>query len=125
MTSLRIALLGSVMALSGGALAADLPAKSAVPVEYGRVCSTYGMGFFYVPGTDSCLRVSGRVRADYIYLEPSNRSQDATGVRARGRLNVDHRTMTDFGLLRTYVRFEIDQNSAVFNGPGTVSTNAK
>src|SRR5689334_15528043 len=107
MAPLRTALLGCAVAVSNGALAADLPARSVAPVEYVRVCSTYGTGFFYVPGTESCLRVSGRVRADYIYLEPFDRSQDSTGFRARGRLNIDHRTMTEFGLLRTYVRFEI------------------
>src|SRR3712207_8161153 len=45
--------------------------------EYVRVCSTYGAGFFYVPGTDSCLRISGRLRADYRYIEPQTRVQDA------------------------------------------------
>src|SRR5215212_2868614 len=118
MALLRIALFGCAVVVGGAALAADLPAKSVAPVEYVRVCSTYGTGFFYVPGTESCLRISGRVRADYIYLEPFDRSQDATGFRARGRLNIDHRTMTEYGLLRTYLRFEIDQNSGVFNGPG-------
>lgn len=43
--------------MTGSAQAADLPAKSATPVEYVRVCSTYGTGFFYVPGTETCLRV--------------------------------------------------------------------
>src|SRR4051794_15581325 len=121
----RIVFFGCAMAVGSGALAADLPAKSVAPVEYVRVCSTYGTGFFYVPGSDSCLRIAGRLRADYIYLEPFNRSQDSIGFRARGRLNLDHRTMTEYGLLRTYIRFEIDQNSGVFDGPGTFSSNPK
>ena len=33
-----------------------------------RVCSTYGAGFFYIPGSDTCLRVSGRVRAEYLQM---------------------------------------------------------
>jgi hypothetical protein len=109
---------------AGAAQAADLPAKGAQPVEYVRVCSTYGAGFFYVPGTDSCLRVGGRVRAEFRYVEPFQRGQDSTGLRARGRLNIDHRTMTTFGLLRTYIRFEIDQNSGVYSN-GAVTTNPK
>jgi len=50
-------MIGSAAALAamGGAKAADLPAAKAAPVEYVRVCSTYGSGFFYVPGSDSCL----------------------------------------------------------------------
>ena len=69
------------------------------------------MGFFYVPGTDSCLRISGRLRADYRYNEPQTRVQDAFGWRVRGRVNFDHRTATAYGLLRTYIRYEIDRNS--------------
>ena len=59
-------LLGSVAGLAAvaGAQAADLPAKKAAAVEYVRVCSTYGAGFFYIPGTETCLRVGGRVRAE-------------------------------------------------------------
>ena len=52
-------LLGSVAGLAAvaGAQAADLPVKKAAAVEYVRVCSTYGAGFFYIPGTETCLRV--------------------------------------------------------------------
>ena len=47
-----------------GAKAADLPVKAA-PVEYVKVCSLYGAGFFYIPGTDTCLKVGGYLRADH------------------------------------------------------------
>jgi hypothetical protein len=116
---------GCAVALSGGAVAADLPVKSAAPVEYVRVCSVYQEGFFYVPGTDSCLRIGARLRADYLYLEPFTRAQDAIGLRARGRLNIDHRTMTAYGQLRTYIRYEIDRNSGAFTAPGEVTNNPK
>src|SRR3954468_3375996 len=107
-------LLGSAAGLAAvaGANAADLPAKKAVAaVEYVRVCSTYGAGFFYIPGTETCLRVGGRARADALYAEPFSRATDAFGIRVRGRLNLDARTATAYGLLRTYVRFEITQNA--------------
>ena len=60
-------LLGSAAGLAAvaGAQAADLPVRKAAPVEYVRVCSAYGVGFFYIPGTDTCLRVSGRARFEY------------------------------------------------------------
>ncbi|HZH52421.1 MAG TPA: porin, partial [Microvirga sp.] len=53
--------LGSVTGFAAvvSAQAADLPVKKAAPVEYVRVCSTYGAGFFYIPGTETCLRVGG------------------------------------------------------------------
>ena len=106
-------LLGSAAGLAAiaGAQAADLPVAKAAPVEYVRVCSTYGAGFFYIPGTESCLRIGGRVRADYIYREPFSRANDAINWRVRGRINLDHRTATSYGLLRTYVRFEITRDS--------------
>ncbi|MBM6580845.1 porin [Microvirga sp. BT689] len=122
MASIRTVLLGSVAIMTGGAQAADLPAKSATPVEYVRVCSTYGAGFFYIPGTETCLRVGGRVRAEYLYVEPTDRSQDAIGFRARGRLNLDARTATAYGLLRTYIRMEITRSSGAYTGGG-ISTN--
>ena len=80
--------------VSGSVQAADLPVLKAAPVEYVRICSTHGAGFFYVPGTDSCLRISARFRADFRYLEPFTRARDSIGTRARGRINFDHRTTT-------------------------------
>jgi hypothetical protein len=125
MAFVRTLLLGCAAIVTGGAQAADLPVKSAAPVEYVRICSAYGAGFFYVPGTDSCLRIGGRMRADYLYVEPFNRAQDATGFRARGRLNIDHRTMTAYGMLRTYIRYEFDYDTGVFTSTGTPTTNPK
>ena len=59
-------LLGSVAGLVAvtAAQAADLPVK-AKAVEYVKVCSLYGAGFYYMPGTDTCLKVGGYVRAQY------------------------------------------------------------
>jgi hypothetical protein len=112
------------VAIAGtGVQAADLPAKSAAPVEYVRVCSAHGHGFFFVPGTETCLRVGGRVRAEYLYLEPFDRSQDAIGFRARGRINLDTRTATAYGMLRTYIRMEITRSSGAYTG-GDITTSA-
>jgi hypothetical protein len=52
-----------LIALSGGAQAADLPVK-AKAVEYVRICSLYGAGFFYIPGTDTCIKIGGYLRVD-------------------------------------------------------------
>ncbi|MEE1611031.1 porin [Microvirga sp. CF3016] len=115
--------LGSVAGLAAvaGAQAADLPAKKAAAVEYVRVCSTYGAGFFYIPGTETCLRVGGRVRAEFRYLEPSDRSEDAIGFRTRGRLNIDARTATAYGLLRTFVRFEMTRDTGSYGFSSTTA----
>jgi hypothetical protein len=115
--------LGSVAGLAAvaGAQAADLPVKKAAAVEYVRVCSTYGAGFFYIPGTETCLRVGGRVRAEYLYAEPLIRAQDAIGFRARGRVQLDARTATAYGLLRTFVRLEITRSTGAYNTSSAVN----
>src|ERR1700738_4747146 len=49
-----------------GAQAADMPVKAA-PVQYVKICSLYGDGFYYIPGTDTCIKMGGylRVQAEY------------------------------------------------------------
>jgi len=117
--------LGSAAGLAAvaGAQAADLPARKAAPVEYVRVCSVHGAGFFYVPGSDTCIRIDGRVRAEYRYVEPLTRAQDSIGFRARGRIGLDARTATAYGTLRAYIRYQIDRNTGTYNGAvGTAAT---
>ncbi|MGO4704321.1 porin [Microvirga sp. 2MCAF38] len=111
-----------VFALVTGAQAADLPVKNAAPVEYVRICSTYGAGFFYIPGTESCLKIGGRVRAEMMYVEPITRGNDILGSRVRGRIQLDHRTATAYGLLRAFVRFEITRVSGLpYGQPGVIA----
>jgi len=40
---------------------------------------------------------------------------DQMGFRARGRIQLDARTSTSWGWLRTFVRFEIDYNTGVYS----------
>ena len=65
MTTARTLILGSAAGLIAisGAQAADLPVK-AKAVEYVRICSLYGAGFFFIPGTDTCIKIGGYLRAD-------------------------------------------------------------
>ncbi|ACL56471.1 porin [Methylobacterium nodulans] len=113
-------LLGSAAGLTvvAGAQAADLPVKKAAPVEYVRICSAYGAGFFYIPGTDTCLRVGGRARFEATYVQPLIRG-DTTGYRGLGRLNLDARTQTGYGTLRAFVRFELASRTGGFLKSGT------
>jgi hypothetical protein len=127
MRLLKSLLLGLPTAVAGvSAQAADLSVAKAAPVEYVRVCSTYGAGFFYIPGTETCLYIGGRVRAEYAYLEPTDREDDSIGFRARGRIEADARTETPYGLLRTFVRFEITRSSGTpYDQRGTIDTYAE
>ena len=63
MKMVKSLILGSAAGLiaMSGAQAADLPVK-AKAVEYVRICSLYGAGFYYIPGTDTCLKLGGTLR---------------------------------------------------------------
>jgi hypothetical protein len=103
----------SLIAMSG-AQAADLPVK-AKPVEYVRICSLYGAGFFYIPGTDTCIKLGGYLRVETAvgtntifggpYNGPAgafNRYSNYFTARSREDLNIDTRTATEYGVLRTF-----------------------
>ena len=65
--NIKSLLLGSAAALVAvsGARAADaVVIAEPEPMEYVRVCDTYGVGFYYIPGTETCLKVSGYIRYD-------------------------------------------------------------
>ena len=70
-------LLGSTVGIvaAAGAQAADLPSRKAAPVEYVRICDAYGAGFFYIPGTDTCIKFGGFVRGEGTYLNSRNTLQ--------------------------------------------------
>jgi len=118
MTKIKSLILGSAAGLLaiGGAQAADLPVK-AKAVEYVKVCSLYGAGFYYIPGTDTCIKIGGYLRVDTsfnasaVYGTPqfggaglsNTRSKDYFVGRVRANLNMDTRTATEYGVLRTYM----------------------
>ena len=102
-----------LIALSGSH-AADLPVK-AKTVEYVRVCSLYGAGFFYIPGTDTCIKFGGYLRVDTTFngevhgqpawngdLGQHNRYADYFVSRSRMALTIDTRTATEYGVVRTF-----------------------
>jgi hypothetical protein len=103
---LKSLLFGSaaVFAVGTGAQAADLPI--AEPVEYVRICDAFGNGFYYIPGTDTCLKVAGRVRVEthYVEIDPGSSDDNNWTTRARGYISLDGRTQTDWGLIRAYVQ---------------------
>src|ERR1700730_3907283 len=131
--------LGSAAALVavGGAQAADLPMK-AKAVEYVRVCSLYGAGFFYIPGTDTCIKLGGFVRIDTtfnggIYNQPAwngdlgqrNRYADYFATRSRLALTIDTRTATEYGVVRTFAQgdFNFDTLGNNTANPNALNTN--
>jgi hypothetical protein len=101
-----------------GAEAADLPVK-AKPVEYVKICSVYGEGFFYIPGTDTCIKFGGFVRQNFNFGQASGsfsgRELGGTGrdnpidqnswvMQSTFVTSVDVRTQTEYGTLRAFTR---------------------
>ena len=117
MRAIKSLLLGAAagLAATAGVQAADMPVK-AKAVEYVKICSAYGAGFYYIPGTDICLRVGG-----YVYLETGVKGTNAVaniyssndGVinadynymnwRTSARVNLDARQNTAYGTLRAFM----------------------
>ncbi len=148
-------LLGSAAALASvaSARAADLPERQAAPIEYVRICDAYGAGFFYIPGTDTCLKIGGLALGEvrsydasysisaigangvisgvgsgvnpftsaavrtaggatgFGYLPTASqysnpRSRDNYGWNTLGRVELDARTGTPWGTLRSFIRVD-------------------
>src|SRR5689334_9388967 len=138
MITARTLILGSAAGLLavGGAQAADLPVK-AKAVEYVRVCSLYGAGFFFIPGTDTCIKLGGFVRIDAtfnggIYDQPAwngdlgqgNRYRNYMATRSRLALTIDTRTATEYGVVRTFGQgdFNFDTQGNTTQNPNALNT---
>ena len=68
MTLIKSILLGSAAGLVAvaSAQAADLPTRKAAPVEYVRVCNVGGVTGWTLPGSDTCLKISGYITGQFI-----------------------------------------------------------
>lgn len=120
--NIKSLLLGSAAALVAvsGARAADaIVAAEPEPVEYVRVCDAFGNGYFYIPGTETCLKIGGYIRYDIgvgdIFEVTSATGDQTYFKRARASFQVSTASETELGTLRTYTetRWQFDTNSLV------------
>jgi hypothetical protein len=131
MKMVKSLLLGAAagMVAVAGAQAADLPVK-AKPVQYVKICSLYGAGFYYMPGTDTCLKVGGFVRAEanvnsngsfaqYSNINFDNRDADREVTRARAAITADARSQTEYGTLRAYFNLALQADSGTGGDGGS------
>ena len=128
MTFTKSMLLGSAAALAAvaGASAADLPSKKAAPAQYVKICDAAGAGYFYIPGSDTCLKISGYAELDVVYNTLRNtytysgapifnkvaaaaRNNNTFGVDTE--IQLDAVTKTSWGNLHTYIAFEAVNSS--------------
>ncbi|WP_439360308.1 porin [Bradyrhizobium sp. DASA03007] len=137
MKMVKSLLLGSAAGLiaAGGAQAADLPVK-AKAIEYVKICSLYGAGFYYIPGTDTCIKLGGYLRAEVALGTNSvydtangsvagakNRLSNYYTARSREDLNIDTRTATEYGVVRTFFDATFTWTSGGYTGTGTTAAN--
>jgi hypothetical protein len=110
--NIRSILIGSAAALSSvsGAYAADaIVAAEPEAVEYVRVCDAYGTGYFYIPGTETCLKIGGYLRFDVGFgfgdAYDGNGGQDWAS-RTRAHVSFDAKNDTEYGTLTSRIVLE-------------------
>ncbi|MFG1364550.1 porin [Xanthobacter versatilis] len=119
---LAAALLGlaSMVGTAPDARAADLLTVKAKD-PYMRACTAQGEGFYYIPGTDTCIRVGGYAWAEGYYNTYTQypAENDKSYSVATGGLILDARTETDYGTLRSYfeTRFRWRSSDPWSDGP--------
>ena len=124
----------AVVGLAGTAQAADLGKKAPSAANYVKVCDAYGAGFFYIPGSDTCLQIGGYVFAQLNAYHDSTafglgfgtrRGENLISTGARYNIHFDARTNTELGLLRSYIEVQqtigLQQGANGVNGAGPVS----
>jgi hypothetical protein len=121
--NIKSLLLGSAAALAvvSGAQAADaVVAAEPEPMEYVKVCDAYGTGFFYIPGTETCLRVGGQLRYEKRFTKFGDKSV-VYDNHSRIRLDVEAKNDSEWGTVYSWMRIQGDQvnNGTALDGVGT------
>jgi hypothetical protein len=130
--NIKSLLLGSAAALIAvsGARAADaVVAAEPEPAEYVKICDVYGAGYFYIPGTETCLKIGGYVRYDagvgnkYSIdgtqtLDRLNDKQQGTWYKnARADLQVTAASETEYGTLKSVIELRAEFGNSAGNYP--------
>ncbi|AOF92039.1 porin [Sinorhizobium sp. RAC02] len=127
--NIKSLLIGSAAALAAvsGAQAADaIVAAEPEPMEYVRVCDAFGTGYFYIPGTETCLQISGYVRfqADFkqdgvteTRVNPvtgllESRTDDGYKAFSRGYISLDAKSDTELGTLTGHIDIQADSDGS-------------
>ncbi|GAC1042762.1 porin [Rhizobium sp. No.120] len=112
--NIKSLLLGSAAALAAvsGAHAADaIVAAEPEPLEYVRICDAYGAGYFFIPGTETCLKIGGKVRTEGKWYDAYDAdSHNGTLWHTRAELQLQTATDTEYGPLKTNTEIRWDWN---------------
>jgi hypothetical protein len=85
-----------------GAIERPAPSKPLAHRDAMVPCPEFGSGFMRIPGSPTCVQVSGRVRGDMQFRQRGSRAGEI-GTGGGARLGLDARTPTDLGPVRAVV----------------------
>jgi hypothetical protein len=104
------------------AQSADRPLQAG-PVQYVKICTLYGDGFYYIPGSDTCIRFGGYVRSDYGYNVTGARTphySGAAGAQSRTVGRYSTPSFTDqYGTISRFLGLHQTQNDSYTSANGT------
>ncbi len=87
-----------------------------------KVCDAFGPGFYYAPGTDTCIKIGGYVQFDVNFANPITVSSSVTSghmFNTEAAVNVTASSMTEYGPLVGFVQFHASGGSSLGSGrPG-------
>ena len=112
-------LLGSAAALfAAPTFAADaIVAAEPEPVEYVRVCDAYGTGYFYIPGTETCLKINGYIRFQVNAGQNSGGNRDTNDsdwdAVTRGQIQFTSKSDTEYGPLTGVIVLRVQADNSV------------
>jgi hypothetical protein len=118
--TIKSLLLGSAAALAAvsGAQAADaIIAAEPEPMEYVRVCDAFGTGYFYIPGTETCLKIGGYIRFQVDFGEGAHEGNgDDWDAWTRGRVTFTSKSDTELGELTGFIALHGDASRDIGTG---------
>lgn len=120
-----------IIAASGVRAEDAIVAPEPEPVEYVRVCAEYGSGYFYIPGSETCLKINGYIRFDVNFgfgdgFETSGVASgggtlgatDDWNSRARGQVQLTAKSDTEYGPLTGIIVFQGNKRSRMVGVDG-------
>lgn len=135
----------ALVAVSGARAADAVVVAEPEPAEYVKICDVYGAGYYYIPGTETCLNIGGYVRVtvgagggdlpQWGHQNVLDKSDVVNGValplvgrndtwswQTKADVHFDARSETELGTLRSY--FEVSWNNTSSGAPNTLTTSA-
>lgn len=111
-----------IVLANSDAIAADaVVAAEPEPMEFVRVCDAFGEAYFYIPGTETCMKIGGYLRVDIAGGDPNGQDTypggggDSWFTRSRFNFRISTATDTEYGAVKTYIETQFDRDDNTDN----------